>query len=226
MNVKRVSDEDLLKAYEETGSVWKAGDRLDLCGQSVHERLVKLNKNRNANVFSDDEKELLRCEYKAHADSGRLKELADRMGRTVPFLCRKAKELGLTDGSRHGGANGRTAYRRGRDFEYSTKKRLEKAGFVVLRSPASKGLADLWAVKDGKIWFVQCKLHGAISPAECDALYDFAHEAGATPVIAQRPTGKTRGFEFFEVTGHRGPLRGKHPRPWTQINPGTMGETA
>src|SRR3989442_4726231 len=39
---QRVTNEELVAAYKDTGSIWKAGKRLGLCGQSVHERLRRL----------------------------------------------------------------------------------------------------------------------------------------------------------------------------------------
>lgn len=48
-------------------------------------------------VFTDAERERLKREYVIYRDAGRLGDLAREMGRTVPFLCRQAKGLGLTD---------------------------------------------------------------------------------------------------------------------------------
>lgn len=40
MPPKRVTDDEVIDAYRNTGSVWRAGKQLGICGQSVHERLV------------------------------------------------------------------------------------------------------------------------------------------------------------------------------------------
>jgi hypothetical protein len=90
----------LIAAYIRTGSVWKAATELGMCGQSVHERLVKLGMIKPLNRFSDDERQILREQYEAAADEGRLNELAATMGRTKQFLCRQARELGLTNAKR------------------------------------------------------------------------------------------------------------------------------
>lgn len=96
----KATDAQILAAYEATGSVKVAGQALGMCGQSVHERLVKLGKNKPANVFTEQEVDYLRQHYAAFASIGRLDELASRMGRTKPFLCRQARALGLTDKDR------------------------------------------------------------------------------------------------------------------------------
>lgn len=94
---KKVSDIDLIAAYKKTNSIWKAAEILGICGQSVHERLKKLKIKLNNNPFSDKERLMLVAEYSKHRDDGRLIDLAEKMGRTKQFLCRKAKALGLTD---------------------------------------------------------------------------------------------------------------------------------
>jgi Holliday junction resolvase len=94
---KRVSDEDLVAAYLETGSVHKAGARVGLHGASAHERLVRLGVAKPINEFTAAERERLQREYLVFRGAGRLGDLAKEMGRTVPFLCRQARELGLTD---------------------------------------------------------------------------------------------------------------------------------
>jgi len=94
---RKASDDQIIAAYQEAGSVWGAAKRLGMCGQSVHERLTKLGKATPINHFTEVEADRLREEYWAAADAGKLADLAADMGRTKQFLCRKAKEMGLTD---------------------------------------------------------------------------------------------------------------------------------
>lgn len=47
-------------------------------------------------VFTEEEAQKLKDWYEIHTDSLELELLAKEMGRTVPFLCRQAKKLGLT----------------------------------------------------------------------------------------------------------------------------------
>lgn len=98
----KATDEQVIEAYQRTGSVWKAGEELGMCGQAVHERLQKLGMNKHVNVFTDEDKEYLSERYVLYRDSGMLQDLADEMGRTKPFICRQARALGLTSPSNSG----------------------------------------------------------------------------------------------------------------------------
>lgn len=97
----KASDGELLTAYAELRNVWKVADRFGMCGQSVHERLVKLNAIVPKNLFTDAERDRLVREYAIYRANGQVARLAADMGRTVPFLSRQARALGLTDGNRH-----------------------------------------------------------------------------------------------------------------------------
>ena len=92
----KATDAQILTAYAETDSVWKAAKKLGMCGQSVHERLVKLGAAKPMNVFTEEDKDRLRAEYQAAADAGKLTDLAADLGRTKHFICRQARSLGLT----------------------------------------------------------------------------------------------------------------------------------
>lgn len=87
-------------AYIRTGSVWKVAAEFGMCGQTVHGRLVKLGMTKPINVFSDAERQTLREQYVIAADAGQLGSLALSMGRTKPFICRQARDLGLTNPTR------------------------------------------------------------------------------------------------------------------------------
>lgn len=105
-----------------------------------------------------------------------------------------------------------TNYQTGRSFEYATKRSLEKAGFTVMRSPASKSPADLFAVKDGRVAFVQCKIHGAIGFDEWNSFYSYCEQAGALPLLAQRnKTG--HGIYYLIITGKKSK---KYQKPYPQ----------
>lgn len=94
---RKATDEQIIEAYQRTGSVHKAGALLGMGGGSVHERLQKIGAVVPHNVFTEDDVARIKREYVAYADAGRLDELAAEMGRTKQTLCRKAGELGLTD---------------------------------------------------------------------------------------------------------------------------------
>lgn len=94
------SDELLLAAYEDQGSVHKVATLFDMSGASVHRRLKRLGATKPINVFTDSERERLLREYNLFASTGTVAKLAASMGRTRHFLCRQAKDLGLTDRAR------------------------------------------------------------------------------------------------------------------------------
>lgn len=51
-------------------------------------------------------------------------------------------------------------YQRGRAFEYRVREYYKHLGYWVLRSPQSRGPADLICLKKGEVLLVQCKLDG------------------------------------------------------------------
>ena len=101
--MKKATNEQLVKSYQKTNSIWVTAKEFGMCGQSVWERLKKLNKlnkkkTHNApNMFSEKEKEYLKRHYLKYRDMEKLDDLSKIMNKTKQFLCRKAKDLGLTD---------------------------------------------------------------------------------------------------------------------------------
>ncbi|CAJ0596545.1 unnamed protein product [Cylicocyclus nassatus] len=92
----KINDDVLIEAYERLGNVWKVGDELGISGQKVYARLDKLGLVRKMNRFTKEDEEFLLLHYQEYKDRWDLKTLAEMMGRTVPFISRKAKALGLT----------------------------------------------------------------------------------------------------------------------------------
>lgn len=91
------SDREIVNAYKKTKSVHAAGKTLGIYGQTVHVRLKKLGVQLRNPEWKDNEDEILRREYQVHRNEGKLAALAEKMGRTKQFICRKARALGLTD---------------------------------------------------------------------------------------------------------------------------------
>jgi len=89
-----------LAAYAKTNSVWDAAKLLGMCGQSVHERLVKLGKNNSHNIFTEADHAKLRTEYEDHANAGTLHILEREMRRLKSNIAREARKLGLTTQNR------------------------------------------------------------------------------------------------------------------------------
>lgn len=96
----KASNSQLVQAYGELNSCRLVAERFGMCAQSVHERLKRIGVVRKQNVFTRDDEERLIREYEDYVNSGRLEELADSMGRTPQFLCRKASRLGITNKAR------------------------------------------------------------------------------------------------------------------------------
>lgn len=93
----KVKSEILIESYSRLQNVWKVADEVGLCGQSVHERLVKMGVINKMNYFTKEDKERLIVDYEKYLLDGKLEDLATEMGRTKAFICRQAQKLGLTD---------------------------------------------------------------------------------------------------------------------------------
>lgn len=77
-------------------------------------------------------------------------------------------------------------YRRGRRFEYRVRDHYQSEGYFVLRSPRSAGLADLVAIKKGKVIMIQCKISGYLRPKDKRELYELAVSIGAEAHLVGR----------------------------------------
>lgn len=265
----RYTDQQIIDAYQRHGSVWKTGDALGLSGQQVHARLAAIGATKPIRVFTDAERDRLRRDYIEYRAQGRVAELAAEMGRTVQFLSRQARALGLTthvyprlysgkwkhmtDASARAlmdafkasplglmqfcALNGyddegfrntlrsrwpdewehvvesktplSTKYRLGRAVEYRFRDRLKKAGYVVLRSPASRSPLDLVAIRPDQVLFIQCKRSGALPPVGWNALYDMAESAGAVPILAENPWPKK--WNYWRLTDRKDGSKRRQP---------------
>lgn len=103
-----------------------------------------------------------------------------------------------------------TMYRFGREFEYRVRDDLKKAGYFVMRSPASKSPVDLCAIRHGASLLVQCKRGGSLPVSEWNALFDLAESVGATPVLAVIPASR-RGCQYFRLIGRKDGTKRRQP---------------
>ena len=94
MPVTLKTNEEVLAAYRETGSVWAAGKRIGLSGQQVHVRLQRMNVaivGRGASWTDAEESELRRL-----VESGMpFLEVANRLDRSFNAVAVRASRLGL-----------------------------------------------------------------------------------------------------------------------------------
>jgi|Deesub1362B_J571_1020462.scaffolds.fasta_scaffold00898_1 Holliday junction resolvase len=77
-------------------------------------------------------------------------------------------------------------YTKGRNFEYSIKKKLEDQGYYVCRSAGSHGAFDLIAIKNGVPWGIQCKASERVSKTELEKLREIGRKYGIIPCIAKK----------------------------------------
>lgn len=103
--MKKATDDDIKRAYTRTKSIWKVAKLFGMCGQSVQERLVKLDIEREGRgkKWTKEEEALLVFLYKNgfKRGDGQLDNLLEVTGRTKQYISRKAKLLGLTSRNRN-----------------------------------------------------------------------------------------------------------------------------
>lgn len=91
----RATNEEIVSAYRETGSIWKAGRKLGLAGQTVHGLLRGIG-HPVGSAWSPEEEDRL-SELVGAATIG---QIADELGRSYAAIACKIHEMGI--GSRHG----------------------------------------------------------------------------------------------------------------------------
>jgi len=89
------------------------------------------------------------------------------------------------------------SYQKGRNFENYIKDKLERKGYFVVRSAASKGVYDLIAIKNGVVYGIQCKAGKArASKQEKERMVEFGEKYGIVPVLA---TKRSKRVVFVDV---------------------------
>lgn len=102
-HAKKATDSELLAAYADLGSVWAVAKKVGMCGQSVHERLKKLNAvTAQADEFTPQHQALITEVYKQgfKTGDGVLSDLAKIIGKSKQNICRWARKQGLTNVNR------------------------------------------------------------------------------------------------------------------------------
>lgn len=124
MTKLKVKDKVILESYKRTGNIWKTGKEVGLSGQSVWERLKKLNVPLSIRHWTEDEISRLRILYNVPIyETIRLSMFAKDIGRSNSSVARKARELDLT-----------TSYKRNKSPEQrkaiglNSKKRIKEHG--------------------------------------------------------------------------------------------------
>jgi len=91
--MSRHTNEEIIKAYQETGSVWRAGKKLGLAGQTVHERLQAIGYKIASSEWTDQEIE----ELKNLVNELTIAQIANRLGRPYNGVALKISRLGIGD---------------------------------------------------------------------------------------------------------------------------------
>ncbi|OEU68423.1 MAG: hypothetical protein BBJ57_02340 [Desulfobacterales bacterium PC51MH44] len=101
--MKKASDAEIILSYLQLRSVWRVGDRFGMCGQSVHERLQKLNIKLFNSKLTKEELDRIRDFYKKgfYAGDGALKQFSKEMDRPINTICYMAKQMGLSSSCRN-----------------------------------------------------------------------------------------------------------------------------
>jgi Holliday junction resolvase len=104
-------------------------------------------------------------------------------------------------------------YSAGTRIEYLVRDDLQAKGYHVMRSRGSKGAADLVAVGQGCVLFIQCKRgNPQIKPYERAALVRLADRLPVigVPVVACKPL--RQGITYRALTGYG-------PKDWLPFEP-------
>lgn len=91
--MSRHTNEEIINAYKETGSVWRAGKKLGLAGQTVHEKLVNLGYKLSSAEWTDEEIK----ELKSLVNELTIAQIANRLGRPYNGVAIKISRLGIGD---------------------------------------------------------------------------------------------------------------------------------
>lgn len=136
MTYSRHTNEEVIAAYRETGSVWAAGRKIGLSGQTVHGRLRAIGV-KTGGAWSSEEVERLR-ELSGQRPIG---QIADEMGRSYASIACKINELGT--GSRAGNRIMRKIPR-GQGFDKASVKKylveIEASGEPITRWAKQHGM--------------------------------------------------------------------------------------
>ena len=105
-------------------------------------------------------------------------------------------------------------YRLGREVEYAAKRKLERFDYFVLRSPASKGAADLVALRLGEVLVINCKRNlRQCGPEDWNRTFRLAESIGGIALVAGRIS--ERGIHFMRMKTAKSGKREAQPyEPW------------
>lgn len=134
---QKATNEQIIDAYRDTGSVWAAGKRLGMAGQSVHERLRAIGYPLASQNWTPAEV----GELRNLVGQATIAEIAHRLGRPYNGVACKISELGI--GVRFGN-NRKVKVQRGAGYDKSRltryAKQIEATGVTVRQFARTNGL--------------------------------------------------------------------------------------
>lgn len=196
---KRFTDEQIASAYSECGSIHKAAKTLGLNHSSVHERLVKMGINKPVNAFTQEDEDRLKREYKVYRDAGKLDVLAQEMGRTKQYICRKAGQMGLTD------------QRHSKPYHTIWKDMPKEVAKPLLKKLQRSNLSTAQFCKKHGYGLVQFSSRMAeLFPGEWEAITELKrtgsqYRRGRAFEYRVRDRFKAKGYEVLRAAGSKGP---------------------
>lgn len=113
----------------------------------------------------------------------------------------------------------------GADAERRVRRVLEDLDYLVVRAAASKGCADLLAIRPGGgVLLIQVKRGaGRMRPREWNELLEVARRYGALPVLAEFVP--RQGIAWWWLTGPKA-VGGRGRQPYLPYSPKTGGSLA
>ena len=200
----RVSHEEVVAAYQRTGSVWRAGKELGLAGQTVHERLRVLGHPLAGRHWTAEEVDELRS-LLGHLTLG---QIAHQLGRTYAGIACKVSELGLRS------LPNRRPVKipRGAGYDRASVKRytrqLDESGEKVTRFARRNGLGIEALVQaferlHPEWWEGYKRRHSDIEERDCLYCKRAFIPANGKQVLCSRRCGATRRVDMEYFGGER-----------------------
>lgn len=203
--IQRVTAQQIIDAYRDTGSVWKAGKRLGIYGQSVWERLKALGHPIPSRKWTAEEIDEL-CSLAEHCT---LTEISKRLGRPYYGVAIKISRLGF---STRFGNKQRKKIPRGSGF---TKESTAKLVSELARHEGSlrnfcrmKGIGLELTVRaiqnyEMDFWRAYAEAHSELKAATCQYCGDEYYPMTAKQTMCSRKCSATRKRDEQYFGGNR-----------------------
>lgn len=169
MSAQRATNEEVIAAYRETGSVWRAGERLGISGGSVYERLRHLDFPIAKSNWTDAE---VKAAVELATAAIPISQISARLGRTYAGVAAKLSECGI----KHGPRSLLHKVKRGKGLTkpviLAVAKHLLQTGVTVSKAAkmyrlSTTGLVNALQVKAPELWAEYVQRHSILSSKEC-----------------------------------------------------------